>query len=93
MSEPDYELIQRRQLAQHQLADAAAQVGRLTLQISGYQEAFLHQNDQVQALIHGTETGADHTIARHLGDASSSIQQAVQSLMAAEATCRSASRA
>jgi len=90
MSDPDWEQIQRRQMAQQQLADVAAQVRRLIVQIAGYEHTFLQQNDQVQSLIRGTETSSDHVIARHLGDASSAVQHAVQALMAAEAQCRSA---
>lgn len=86
------ELLRRRQIAQQQLADAAIRVQRVILQVAGYEEAFLHQNDQVQQLIHGTEPGTDHTIARHLGDASAAVRQAMLSLLAAEATCRSASQ-
>lgn len=90
MSDPDWEQIQRRQMAQQQLTEVATQVRRLIVHIAGHEQTLLQQNDQVQSLIRGTETGADHAIARHLGDASSAIQQAVQSLLAAEAQCRSA---
>ncbi|MFC0624548.1 hypothetical protein [Kribbella deserti] len=87
------ELLRRRQMAQQQLADAAARVGRVIQRVAGYEETFLHQNDRVQQLIRGTEPGTDHTIARHLGDASGAVRQAIATLQAAESMCRSASQA
>lgn len=87
------ELMRRRQIAQQQLAEVAEQIGRVIQQVSGYEDGYLRQNDQVQQLIRGTEPGTDHTIARHLGDASAAVRQAMLSLLAAHATGRAASRA
>lgn len=92
MSEPDQELLRRRQLAQQQLAELAAQVRRLIGQLGSQEQAYLQQNDQVQSLIRGTATGADHAIARQLREASGAVQHAVQALLAAEAQLRSASQ-
>jgi len=92
MSEEDAELLRRRQLAQQQLAQMADQVRRLLVQLAGHQQAYRQQNDQVQALIGGTQTGADRAMARQLLEASNAIQQAVHALMAAEAQLRSASQ-
>lgn len=92
MVEPDPELLRRRRLAQQQLAEMADQVRRLLVQVAGQEQGYRQQNDQVQALIGGTATGADHAIARQLLEASTAIQQAVHALMAAEAQLRSASQ-
>lgn len=92
MVEPDAELLRRRRLAQQQLAEMADQVRHLLVQVAGQEQGYRQQNDQVQALIGGTLTGADQAIARQLLEASSAIQQVVHALMAAEAQLRSASQ-
>lgn len=78
--------IERLRLELHQIGGSAKQAAG---GLSGFKMEFAQHSAQVEALIAGTSTGADKTIAQVLDVAGKAVDAAVEALASAAQTCSS----
>ncbi|MFD7158311.1 hypothetical protein ACFV9C_27190 [Kribbella sp. NPDC059898] len=76
--------VQRLKEQLHHIASDANQAGG---GLAGFKLRFTQSSQQVQALIAGTTTGADRSIAEILDAAGRAVEQAAESLAIASAAC------